>query len=276
MTKDAISKYLLGLLLFVGSILNGYAQYNPDNPAEPYQRYKITVEVDPADAGNASGAGSYLPGTKVYINTSARNSNYQFLYWTLNGEECSSERGFDYVMPNKSVHFVAHYQYSPNDPSEPSLQLRNRLYVKTEPEGCGSFNITSGIKVNVDSYQWVEVYANQGYDFKGWYQDGTKVSSNTSFNYLMQCDENVTLVAKFAYNPANPGEPTSGSNDPTRKIGDVDADGTVDVTDAVILIGHYLQDTTDKLKLPVADINKDNVIDVTDAVGIIQIYLNNQ
>ncbi len=55
-------------------------------------------------------------------------------------------------------------------------------------------------------------------------------------------------------------------------LGDVNLDGTVDVTDVVIVVNHYQNDTTDELDFNVADIDGDGVIDVTDVVGIVNIY----
>ena len=57
-------------------------------------------------------------------------------------------------------------------------------------------------------------------------------------------------------------------------LGDVNFDGTVDVTDAVLIINHYQARTTEQLDFNVSDVNGDSVIDVTDAVGIINIYQN--
>ena len=57
-------------------------------------------------------------------------------------------------------------------------------------------------------------------------------------------------------------------------LGDVNLDGVVDVTDAVLIINHYQARTTEQLDFNVSDVNGDSVIDVTDAVGIINIYQN--
>lgn len=55
-------------------------------------------------------------------------------------------------------------------------------------------------------------------------------------------------------------------------LGDVNLDGVVNVTDAVIVINHYQARTTEELDFNVSDVNGDNNINVTDAVGIINIY----
>lgn len=57
-------------------------------------------------------------------------------------------------------------------------------------------------------------------------------------------------------------------------VGDVNDDGEVMVDDAVLLVNHFLNRTTDELDPEVADLNNDGDIDVADAVAIVNIYLN--
>ena len=62
------------------------------------------------------------------------------------------------------------------------------------------------------------------------------------------------------------------TNASTGILGDTNGDGTVDVSDAVLLINHYLSGTED-IDMNVSDINKDGIIDITDIVGLINIYM---
>lgn len=55
-------------------------------------------------------------------------------------------------------------------------------------------------------------------------------------------------------------------------LGDANLDGTVDVTDVVMVVNHYQAETTDELDFNVCDIDGDGIIDVTDVVGIVNIY----
>lgn len=274
MTKG-IYRLLSGLLLIIGSSQTALAQeeYDPSNPPEPEMYYKLTTSVNISGAGYASGSGKYKEGTEVTINTSA-NQNYTFEYWTLNGERYSNEQSFTYKMGSGKAEFVAHYAFTPSNPQEPALNLKNRLYLTSNPAGCCSFNITSGEKFYPDNYIYVTVYANQGFEFIGWYEKGKLISTEQSFNYYMTGSDNVTLEARFVYNPVSPDDPYSDNNDPTYLVGDVDEDGVVDVTDAVIVNEHYIKGTTHELKSAVADVNRDGVMDVSDVVEIIQKYLN--
>ena len=196
----------------------------------------------------------------------------------MNGAFYSESQSCTYTMGNEKAVFVAHYAFEPGSPAEPTLNLKNRLFLTSDPEGCCSFNRTSGAYVATDNYVAVTAYPNQGYDFLGWFKDGTKVSDAKSFNYYVEGSKDITLTARFKYNPANPGEPTSGGGDDidNGKTGDLDGNKQVNVTDAVMLIQHYLNGTTNALPKSVADVNNDGNINVTDAVAIIQIYLKGE
>ena len=276
--KHRIVIRLAALLL---AILTGSqaaeAQTDWENPPEPAVKYKVKVGVSPQDAGYASGAGSFLPGATVRISTSGV-SGYDFLYWTKNGEQYSTSTAFNYTVEAENASFVAVYEYNPATPAEPFSSYAYRLYLDCDPQGACSFNRTSGTKTEKDSWVSLSANANQDFKFLGWYESGTKVSSESAFQYQMK-GQDCWLVARFSYDPDAPGEPASQQTDVDNQEtlkGDVSGDGVVDISDAVVLINHYLVGTTSALRLSVADMNGDGVIDTSDAVAIVNKYIKNQ
>lgn len=273
MIKNVIRMVLMVLLILMPLGISAQDDYNPSNPPEPHTRYKLTTTAAPE--GYTSGSGMYLEEASVWISTSAYNQNYKFLYWTLNGEYYSDVQSFYYTMPADKAVFVAVYEYDPVDPLEPVADYVHRLFLKNNITEACSFNRSSGAKVKEDSYVTVTAYVNSGYDFLGWYENGRLVSETTSFNYYMGT-ENVTLEARFAYNPINPDEPVGSPDVDNGLIGDVDGDGVVDISDKVLLVKHYLGGTTSVLNKSVSDVNGDSEIDITDAVEIVNKYLNSK
>ena len=263
--------FILGVLLmpFIAK-----AQINPDNPPEPYFYYKLTVQADPDNISWNSGNGNYLSGTQVRVNSSLYNSNYKFTGWTLNGDTVSKEQNFYFTMPPRKSTLVAHYRFEPVNPVEPTTQIRNRLFLESAPLGVCSFNRTSGEKVTLDSYVSLRAYPNQGYEFLGWYDGSTLVSSTEGFSYYMP-DRNVTLTATYRVNPANPADPQGSGQGSvvTHVVGDINGDNVVDVSDFVAIINGYLADRQDSDWIALCDMNKDGLVDVTDAVLILNIYL---
>ena len=274
-------RYLLSglLLLFVGGMQAQDGFGDPPEPQVPVFYYPLTMTCDPDVAGTVAGKGNYAPGTTKTLSTSAK-SGYTFSHWTLNGERIAQPASFSYTTVAGPMVFVAHYNLDPIDPAEPTMNVKSRLYLTSEPEGVCTFNRTSGAFVQADQYVAVDVTnCDQWYEFTGWYNGSELVSDVQSFNYLADFQD-VTLTAHFRelpFTPVDPDDPASqGGNIQTLDTGDANGDGSVDVTDAVAVINAYLNGDSSSINVGVADVNHDNVIDITDAVAIINLYLNNQ
>lgn len=169
-------------------------------------------------------------------------------------------------MENDAVTFTACYNYTPSSPDEP-FNNDNRLYLVAEPLTACSFNIASG-----DRYEYDPAMGNTGYTFLGWYKGGELMSKSESFSFNMP-EGDLTLTAKFEYNPMNPAEPEGNGpqDNVTTLTGDADGDGVVDVADAVRVINLCLTEEYDAK----ADVDDDGVVDVADAVAVINICLRN-
>ncbi len=269
---------LCGLLLLIPGSMQAQGNYDNGDPPEPWMRYKVTVQADNSEACYVSGSGQYVTGTNVTISSSAQSTYYTFSHWTKDGMRIDEPYRFTYTVTNERPVFVAHYTYSPEEPSDPQVILKNRLYLTGTPDEACSFNRTSGAKVSYDEYVTVTAYASQGYRFLGWYKGDEKICETTSFNYLMP-NEAVTLQARFTYDPSGLTDPTTAegqTNVQTHQTGDANEDGNVDVTDAVAVINAYLAGDTSNINTALSDMNGDEVIDITDAVAIINQYLNGQ
>lgn len=272
-------KHLFLILLFLLILHPVQAQFNPNNPSEPNMSYKYRIEVSSnyPDQTYCSGTGKYTEGSLVYINTSSRYPDYRFSHWTLNGVEYTTEQNFKFTVGTEHVQFKAHYRYDPVDPNEPNTQLMNRLYLQSNPEDMASFSCTSGDKHLVGSYIQVSAYANQGYVFLGWYEGPKLVSSTSSFRYCMP-DRHVTLTARYRYNPSNPNEPSNPNQEDVlnKPEGDINADGMVDVSDAVLLLNYYLVGNPTPEIITLCDMNADGTVDVTDAVLVLNKYMEEE
>lgn len=246
---------------------------NPPNPAEPYAYSRIKVSCLPVEAGRVSGAGSYVDNTRIYINTSASTSGYVLKYWTRNGERYSDSSGFYYTTDGSDAEFVAHYDFDPTNPSEPSQILRRNLYLDSNPSEGVSFNTLAQSKHIVGTSVYLQAYCNDAYQFIGWYKGDMLVSSSVGFNYTIP-DEDVKLTARYVFNPGNPADPPS--QQPETLTGDVDGDGRVTVADAMRAIDVYLngsQGTSADLR---SDVDQDGRVTVADAMKIINIYLTSE
>lgn len=249
--------------------------FNPANPPDPNTKYKVEASATPY--GYTSGTGAYIPGTEVTISTSAYSTTYTFSHWTKDGEYYCDQTSFRYTVEEKKTVFVAVYDYNPLNPSDPLASNEYRLYLTNNIASACSFNRTSGAKVEADNYVTVTANKSALYDFLGWYENGVKISDALSFNYLMP-SKSTTLVARFEFNPINPGDPNSenGEDVAQTELGDVDEDGVIDAADIILLVQNYLNDTSSELNPMISDMNKDGVIDAADVIILVNKYLNNQ
>lgn len=71
--------------------------------------YTISVTADPADGGMVTGAGNYVHGTTCTL-TATANENYEFINWTKDGVEVSTEVTFTFIV-TASETYVAHFNF---------------------------------------------------------------------------------------------------------------------------------------------------------------------
>lgn len=268
------------LLLIPGSskAQDDFDPGNPDEPQVPVFYYALTATCDPVEAGTASGRGNYAPGTSVTVTTSPR-SGYRFRHWKLNGSVYSDQQRLTYTAVAGGMDFVAVYDLDPVEPAEPTMNVKSRLYLTSDPVDICTFNRASGAFADADDYVLVNVTGvDQCYEFTGWYLDGVKLTDEQDFNHAMGYHDQ-TLVALFRqvpFVPVNPGEPASQgeANIQTHPTGDANEDGAVDVSDAVSVINVFLSGDSARVNAALSDANDDGVIDITDAVVIINDFLN--
>ncbi len=185
------------------------AQFNPDSPSEPgapviYSQVVLLRNID--EAGSVSGAGRYVVGSSVSVYAYA-GSSYRFLHWTdTNGTVLSTNSSFGFTNTAQADTLIAHYEFvpgNPSEPSEPSTTLYYRLGLQNGP-GCsvsGSGRYLAGNRVCVTAY--VEA----GYTFKGWTDSkGEMVSAEREMYYEMPVGGD-TLTAHCEFDPAYPEEP---------------------------------------------------------------------
>ena len=71
--------------------------------------YTISVTADPTDGGMVTGAGNYVHGTTCTL-TAAANENYEFINWTKDGVEVSTDATFTFIV-TASEAYVAHFNF---------------------------------------------------------------------------------------------------------------------------------------------------------------------
>ena len=144
--------------------------------------YPLTLVSNPEIAGNLTGNGVYIAGQQVTVNATA-NPGFEFTNWTKNGVVLSVLSEFTYVMPAEPVELQANFN-----------QISFFLTMESNPEGTG---ILTGEGL-YDPLEAVEVSATAlvGFAFVNWTNNGTVVSVQPTFNFIMPA-ANTMLTANF-------------------------------------------------------------------------------
>ena len=183
------------------------ADYNPTNPPEP-GGVTLSVRVTPAGAGSVSpGSVTVQPGTQVSFRANAY-TNYRFVEWLdAGGNRISTSYNLTYVAEDRDASFVARFEYSPANPTEPSTPAaKGKVTIGVNPSGAGwtsgSGTYDAGTTVTLSASN------NTNFEFVNWTRDGEVVGTSSYFYYTVQEGDN-RLIANYRYNPGNPSEPVS-------------------------------------------------------------------
>ena len=146
------------------------------------------------------GSGAFAP-INIYAYP---NSGYDFDGWyDANGTLYSDVAHTTYTMGGKVTTLTARFKFNPDSPTEPDEVNVWRLRLR-----AGDGGTVSPATTYLKEGETVTIHANtnSSYSFDGWYHDDEKVSSSANWTYTMG-KGNVTLEARFQYQPADPDEP---------------------------------------------------------------------
>lgn len=154
--------------------------FDVDCGGMPVSSFDITVWINPEEGGTATGAGFYNYGETCTL-TANDNWGYHFLNWTKDGEEVSTMREYSFVV-TEGGDYVANFGEggyfieATANPTEGGVI-----------EGVGEYYY--------GDYCWLEAYANEGYSFMYWTENGEVISTDAYYDFYVV--ESRNLVANF-------------------------------------------------------------------------------
>ena len=213
---------------FLGFAQLGGGDFDPGNPGDPGSsgsptpRYTLTLRATPSNGGSFNVTSTQLQAGSTYNLYASPGNDFRFVAWlSSSGDTLSHSQSYTYTMPSHNVEITGVFAYAPSNPSDPTEQPFNRvLSVSARPSNAGSFNIDRETMASGSS-RTLYAYTNTDYVFRFWTLNDSVVSTNREFTVVMP-ENNLHLVAHFAYNPASPGNPNANHWNPT--TGEVIAD----------------------------------------------------
>jgi len=171
--------------------------------------YSVATQINPANAGSATGGGSFAAGSSATV-TATANSGYMFSNWTANGAVQSTSANYTFTVASNCT-------LTANFTAVTAVTAVTTMYsVATQINPANAGSVTGGGTFAAGSSATVTATANSGYTFSNWTANGSVQS--TSANYTFTVASNCTLTANFTAmyriykqsNPTNAGSVTGG------------------------------------------------------------------
>lgn len=143
----------------------------------------ITAIPDPIDGGAVYGGGTYELGATCTLSIFA-SVGYEFVNWTLNGSQVSAEPSFSFTVTTNAV-YTAHFVQTIN---------HYTIAANVEPSGAGSIVGTGTYEEGVTCT--LTATPNPTYSFVSWKENGTVVSTESSYSFTVNRDRN--FIATFS------------------------------------------------------------------------------
>ena len=150
--------------------------------------WSITATANPVDGGSMEGAGNYVNGETCTLTATAAD-DYQFAHWTENGEVVSTENPYSFTVTSDRA-LVAVF----------GSTIPVSINVIPSPTRGGS--VSGGGEVLYGQTCTVPATPNDGYNFINWTENGTVVSENPEYSFMVTTGRD--LVANFFYAAAVP------------------------------------------------------------------------
>ena len=135
---------------------------------------KVKIDVKATDGGEATVNGNAsvekLVGESVVL-TAIPSEGYDFVNWTLNGAEVSTEKVFE-VKVVASAEYVANFV---------KKIVNYVVRVESSEGGVAKVNDKFSVEVEEGTSVALTAVANEGYDFINWTANGVEVSTSSSF-----------------------------------------------------------------------------------------------
>ena len=143
--------------------------------------YVVSASANPEGGGVITGAGGYEYGQSCTLSAEA-NTGYTFLKWTENGTQVSTNTNYTFTVTGNRT-LVAQFQVH-----------SHTITATANPANGGS--VTGGGTYDYGQTCTVTASPSTGYNFVNWTENGTQVSSSTSYSFTVT--SNRTIVANFA------------------------------------------------------------------------------
>lgn len=134
--------------------------------------YNITRIVSPSGAGSISGPTSAPSGQTIRFSATP-GSNYNFSHWLILGIGTYTNNPVTITMPEKTISVYAYFVEKP------------KSYTISVQTTTGGGTVSGGRTYTEGSSATVTASPYSSYQFNGWYENGSRVSTSTSYTFTV-------------------------------------------------------------------------------------------
>ena len=146
--------------------------------------YTVNVSANPNNGGTVTGGGAFHYGDNCTVSATA-NNGFTFTNWTENGNVVSTNASYTFTL-NGNRDLVANFTLN-----------TYTVTVSADPSNGG--NVTGGGAFHYGDNCTIMATPANGFSFINWTENGSFVSSNPSYTFIVNGNHN--LVAHFTENP---------------------------------------------------------------------------
>jgi len=145
--------------------------------------FRVNLSALPIAGGTTTGSGQFTANSTITV-SALPNPGYVFVNWTEGGTIASTSSSYQFVLTGNRT-LVANYSLVPENKFSVTLSANPAAGGSTN--GSGSYAANENVTVKATP--------NNGYAFVNWTANGTEVSTNTSYTFVITANTN--LVANF-------------------------------------------------------------------------------
>ncbi len=144
--------------------------------------YNISVMVNPANAGTATGEGGYLQGTQCTL-TATANEGYQFVNWMKDNQVVSTNATYTFTV-NENGYYTANFELTTFSVTASVIPAAGG-----KVDGIGTYNYGQQCTLTAEP--------SPGFNFFNWVKDGAIYSTDPSITFTVT--EDAEFIANFSY-----------------------------------------------------------------------------
>ena len=140
--------------------------------------YNVTTTVNPEKVGVVIGSGLYFKGDNVTLTAIPIKNGYEFVNWTEDGEEVSTDAQYSFVIESDRD-LVANF-------------VLLEYYVSAAVSSAEAGEVTGDGNYNHGDTVALIATANTGYKFVNWTENGVVVSEDAQYSFVILKDRELT------------------------------------------------------------------------------------